>query len=119
MVGGAASEEEDGADDTEIPGLRLAKWGGGGGGIDWESVRIRGMLEDAIRCALKGLGNAGGESSSCSVSVSVPSSERGGETLSSEGIMGELDGAASTEVPATQRRRKFVIMKFKFISGVN
>jgi len=79
------------------------------------------MLGDAIRCALKGLGNAGGESSSCSVSVSVsvPSSERGGETLSSEGIMGELDGAASTEVPATQRRRKFVIMKFKFISGVN
>lgn len=106
---------DDAVDDgREIWGFRLARFGGGGGGMSWESVSTRGMPEGCMRCALKGLGNAGGESSSCSVSVSVPSSSSlpsgGGENRRTVGVWIPGGSASTADVPVVSQLRKYEVM---------
>lgn len=108
VVGGTASKDDcdDGTASDEIPGWRFARPGDGGGGINWESVRIGGMsFDDEARWALPRAGKAGGESSSLPVSPLSPSSlDGGGDTSRMTGAVGDLGSAVPMSSENQPRR---------------
>jgi hypothetical protein len=89
---GADRLEEDAPDADNVPGLRLARCGAGGGGIKVELLRIR-ILDAPLvlvsvltRCALDKAGKAGGVSVSVLASLSSSASLVSIEVSSGGGI---------------------------------